>query len=112
METTDWESYGRCSGNPKCTDCMVHSGYEPSAVAQTFGSLKGFLRTAKVTLFGFGPSGTVVDEPVTSGLPARSQPNDVGLVQLQETLPTVGSAAESISETQTDEAAVELSTRS
>ena len=42
METTDWDAYGRKSGNPKCQDCMVHCGYEPSAVAATFGSLAGF----------------------------------------------------------------------
>jgi hopanoid biosynthesis associated radical SAM protein HpnH len=31
LETTDWEKYGRASGNPKCRDCMVHCGYEPTA---------------------------------------------------------------------------------
>lgn len=56
MEQTEWDSYGQCSGNPACTDCMVHSGYEPSAVASTFGSLSGFLRTVRLTLFGVGPS--------------------------------------------------------
>jgi hopanoid biosynthesis associated radical SAM protein HpnH len=31
METTDWDSYG--TGNyEKCADCMVHSGYEATAV--------------------------------------------------------------------------------
>ena len=52
METTDWESYGRQSGNAKCRDCMVHCGHEPSAVTATFGSLRGFLRTARLTLAG------------------------------------------------------------
>ena len=52
METTDWDAYGRQSGNPKCRDCMVHCGYEPSAVAATFGSLPGFLSTARATLLG------------------------------------------------------------
>ncbi len=34
MEETDWESYG--TGNyEKCADCMVHSGYEATAVADT-----------------------------------------------------------------------------
>ena len=50
LDTTDWDSYGCASGNPKCTDCMVHSGYE--AVAATFGTWRGFMATAKVTLFG------------------------------------------------------------
>ncbi|WAS06177.1 adenosyl-hopene transferase HpnH [Gloeomargaritales cyanobacterium VI4D9] len=31
LETTEWENYGRASGNPKCRDCMVHCGYEPTA---------------------------------------------------------------------------------
>lgn len=31
MEETKWEEYGRASGNPKCADCMVHCGYEPTA---------------------------------------------------------------------------------
>jgi hopanoid biosynthesis associated radical SAM protein HpnH len=30
-EATDWDQYGRKSGNPKCQDCMVHCGYEPTA---------------------------------------------------------------------------------
>jgi len=31
LEKTEWEKYGQKSGNPKCADCMVHCGYEPSA---------------------------------------------------------------------------------
>jgi hopanoid biosynthesis associated radical SAM protein HpnH len=31
IEETKWENYGHSSGNPKCTDCMVHCGYEPTA---------------------------------------------------------------------------------
>ncbi len=31
LEKTDWSQYGRASGNPKCADCMVHCGYEPTA---------------------------------------------------------------------------------
>jgi hopanoid biosynthesis associated radical SAM protein HpnH len=31
LEKTDWKQYGRASGNPKCADCMVHCGYEPTA---------------------------------------------------------------------------------
>lgn len=52
LDTTDWDSYGRASGNPKCTDCMVHCGYEPTAVAETFGSLKSFLKVVKLTVWG------------------------------------------------------------
>ncbi|MCS6942702.1 MAG: adenosyl-hopene transferase HpnH [Geminocystis sp.] len=31
LENTDWGKYGSRSGNPKCADCMVHCGYEPTA---------------------------------------------------------------------------------
>lgn len=31
LNQTNWENYGRASGNPKCADCMVHCGYEPTA---------------------------------------------------------------------------------
>ncbi|MFN2461629.1 MAG: adenosyl-hopene transferase HpnH [Candidatus Velthaea sp.] len=31
LEQTDWSQYGHASGNPKCTDCMVHCGFEPTA---------------------------------------------------------------------------------
>ncbi len=34
METTEWDRYG--TGNyEKCADCMVHCGYEPTAVTDT-----------------------------------------------------------------------------
>lgn len=52
METTHWPDYGRASGNPKCANCMVHCGYEPTAVAQTFGSWNGLYHTAIRTFFG------------------------------------------------------------
>ncbi|MFB2936076.1 adenosyl-hopene transferase HpnH [Aerosakkonemataceae cyanobacterium BLCC-F154] len=31
LDNTDWSKYGHKSGNPKCADCMVHCGYEPTA---------------------------------------------------------------------------------
>jgi len=52
MTTTRWDDYGRKSGNEKCRDCMVHCGYEPSAVDHTFSSLKAFGETVVVTLTG------------------------------------------------------------
>jgi hopanoid biosynthesis associated radical SAM protein HpnH len=42
MESTEWEKYGTESGNPKCANCMVHSGYEATAVNDQFGSWRGF----------------------------------------------------------------------
>lgn len=41
MEDTDWSRYGRASKNPRCQDCMVHCGFEPSAINATFGSARG-----------------------------------------------------------------------
>jgi hopanoid biosynthesis associated radical SAM protein HpnH len=49
MEITEWQNYGTESGNPKCANCMVHSGYEASAVNDTFGSLGGFIGTVRAT---------------------------------------------------------------
>ena len=47
MQDTAWERYGT-GINPKCADCMVHCGYEPTAVNDTFKrplvALKTFLR--------------------------------------------------------------------
>jgi len=45
LEQTEWYKYGRESGNPLCADCMVHSGYEASAVNDTFSSFRGFRDT-------------------------------------------------------------------
>jgi hopanoid biosynthesis associated radical SAM protein HpnH len=50
LELTDWDNYGNKSSNPKCQDCMVHCGIEPSAVDATFGSWAGFMATAKATI--------------------------------------------------------------
>jgi hopanoid biosynthesis associated radical SAM protein HpnH len=52
MEGTRWENYGKKSGNDKCRDCMVHCGYEATAVDHTFSSWKGFAETVAVTLTG------------------------------------------------------------
>jgi hopanoid biosynthesis associated radical SAM protein HpnH len=51
IEDTAWDKYGTESGNPKCANCMVHSGYEASAVHATFSSLGGFFDTVRATLF-------------------------------------------------------------
>ncbi|MCC6353522.1 MAG: adenosyl-hopene transferase HpnH [Verrucomicrobiae bacterium] len=50
MDSTEWQNYGHASGNPKCQDCMVHCGFEPTSVDDTFGSLRGFARTVRSVL--------------------------------------------------------------
>jgi hypothetical protein len=52
MNETAWEEYGHASGNPKCQNCMVHSGYEPTAVSATFGSWRGLKDSAIATITG------------------------------------------------------------
>ncbi len=78
MASTDWDRYGTESGNPKCANCMVHSGYEASAVHATFNSLSGFLATVRGTLFSKYPSAeakAALSQPMKPVHPA-------GLVQL------------------------------
>jgi hopanoid biosynthesis associated radical SAM protein HpnH len=52
METTRWENYGRKSGNEKCQDCLVHCGYEATAVDHTFSSWRGLRDTVVATVTG------------------------------------------------------------
>jgi hopanoid biosynthesis associated radical SAM protein HpnH len=47
LETTEWQNYGTESGNVKCANCMVHSGYEASAMDHTFSGLGGLFAAAK-----------------------------------------------------------------
>ena len=49
IEDTNWDNYGT-GRNEKCADCMVHCGYEASAVNDTFSTLRGFGRTVVATL--------------------------------------------------------------
>jgi hopanoid biosynthesis associated radical SAM protein HpnH len=58
METTDWDSYG--TGNyEKCADCMVHSGYEATAVMD---AAKHPLKALKVSLRGVKTEGEMAPE--------------------------------------------------
>ena len=50
LNETDWDHYGT-GRNEKCRDCMVHCGYEASAVEETFSTWSGFAGTVKATLF-------------------------------------------------------------
>jgi hypothetical protein len=51
IQSTEWERYGRASGNKACQQCMVHCGYEPSAVDHTFGSFGGLFATVRAMLW-------------------------------------------------------------
>lgn len=50
LETTEWDNYGRKSGNPKCADCMVSCGYEPTAVEDSTRSIANTFRSLKSAL--------------------------------------------------------------
>ena len=58
METTDWDKYG--TGNyEKCADCMVHSGYEATAVMD---ATKHPLKALGVALRGIKTEGEMAPE--------------------------------------------------
>ncbi len=52
MDTTAWTRYGHRSGNDQCKDCMVHCGYEATAVDHTFSSWRGFRDAVVATITG------------------------------------------------------------
>jgi hopanoid biosynthesis associated radical SAM protein HpnH len=68
MEETDWDSYG--TGNyEKCADCMVHSGYEATAVVD---SVHHPIKAAVVSLRGPRSEGPMApDIPLDRQRPAR-----------------------------------------
>src|SRR4051812_22620129 len=87
MEATAWNEYGTESGNPKCANCMVHSGYEASAVNDTFNSLRGFLATVRATLSSrYEDAGALklLSEPVKSAH-AQNPLVQIAESQLEET---------------------------
>ena len=58
METTDWDKYG--TGHyEKCADCMVHSGYEATAVVD---AVKSPLKTLAVAMRGPRLNGPMAPE--------------------------------------------------
>jgi hopanoid biosynthesis associated radical SAM protein HpnH len=52
LEETRWQRYGPAGGDPRCRDCMMHSGFEASAVDEGFASLRGFLAMVRAALRG------------------------------------------------------------
>ena len=69
METTQWDAYGN-GRNPKCADCMVHCGYEPTAINDTFARP---LKALSVFLHGPRTDGPFAPElPVSYPDPATN----------------------------------------
>jgi hopanoid biosynthesis associated radical SAM protein HpnH len=50
MSQTEWSRYGCKSGNPKCVDCMVHSGYEATAVNDSMTSFPKSIKSLTAAL--------------------------------------------------------------
>ena len=46
LEDTNWEAYG-VGKDPRCADCMVHSGYDAAAMAEALSSLPVLWRVLK-----------------------------------------------------------------
>jgi hopanoid biosynthesis associated radical SAM protein HpnH len=68
METTDWDRYGT-GAYEKCADCMVHSGYEATAV---INAVRNPLKTAAVALRGPRTTGPMAPEiPLDHQRPAE-----------------------------------------
>jgi hypothetical protein len=68
METTQWERYG--TGNyEKCANCMVHSGYEATAVVD---AVRHPLKVLKVAMRGPRTEGAMAPEiPLSNQRPAE-----------------------------------------
>ncbi len=68
MDETDWDAYG--TGNyEKCADCMVHSGYEATAVQD---AVRHPLRALAVSVRGVRTDGAMAPEiPLTGQRPAQ-----------------------------------------
>jgi hopanoid biosynthesis associated radical SAM protein HpnH len=46
MRSTEWERYG-AGRDPRCADCMMHCGYEPTAVEDGMASLGNAIRSIR-----------------------------------------------------------------
>lgn len=64
MQETDWDQYGT-GKYEKCANCMVHCGYEPTAVNDT---VKHPLKALKIWLRGIN-----IDKPMTPDIPLGGQ---------------------------------------
>ena len=84
MDSTDWDAYG--VGNyEKCADCMVHSGFEATAVQDTF---KHPIKALTTTLRGVTTEGEMAPEiSIENQRPAQyvfSRHVDQKLSEIQE----------------------------
>ena len=90
MEETEWDIYG--TGNyEKCADCMVHCGYEATAVADTVAHP---LKALKVAMRGFETDAPMAPEiPLDNQRPAEFVFEDV-VKGLSEAEPGAGTRSD------------------
>ncbi len=86
MEETAWDTYGT-GAYEKCTDCMVHCGYEPTAVGDT---LTRPWKALKATLGGIATEGPMAPEIALDGQRPADYVFDALVRRLGETEPTAG----------------------
>ncbi|WP_019452133.1 adenosyl-hopene transferase HpnH [Cupriavidus sp. BIS7] len=96
MEDTDWDAYG--VGNyEKCANCMVHSGFEATAVADTFSHP---LKALGVSLRGVKTDGPMApDIPLDKQRPAEyvfSRHVEIKLAEIGNLKKAQGSRAEAV----------------
>ena len=78
MEETEWEQYG--TGNyEKCADCMVHCGYEATAVGDT---MKHPLKALRVFLRGVETEAEMVPEIPLEGARPAEQFHDANVAEV------------------------------
>jgi hopanoid biosynthesis associated radical SAM protein HpnH len=91
MEETDWDAYGT-GKYEKCADCMVHCGYEATAVAD---AIRHPLKAALVSLRGVRTEGAMAPEiPLNRQRHAEDVFGHQVAEQLQRILQTEGGAKE------------------
>lgn len=73
MDETDWTQYG-LGNNPKCANCMMHCGFEPTAVND---AISHPLKALRVFLKGPSTEGPMVAEPPVSDSVAEAATNTV-----------------------------------
>src|SRR4029077_4404835 len=76
MDTTEWDNYGT-GRDPRCADCMVHCGYEPTAVLDSTANFKNmwksFVDTLGLSKRRSGRAATPGGRPPIQYLPVLNQ---------------------------------------
>jgi hopanoid biosynthesis associated radical SAM protein HpnH len=90
METTEWEKYG--TGNyEKCANCMVHCGYEPTAVEET---VRHPWKALAIALKGIRLDGEMAPELPLAGARPAEWVHDKNVTSLLADLRVKGKVAE------------------